>query len=144
VICYDVTNEASFLAVHSWLQELKKNLRNNIIIHIVGTKTDLVQDDPSKREVPFERCLAYAGEHLSDGDESWVGMDACHEVSARDDDGVDELFQVITRKLVERRDDIERERLYGPDIQSENEVALEDQILSRDTSRERKGGGCSC
>lgn len=29
--------------------------------------------------------------------------------------GVDEVFQVISRKLVERRSEIERERLYGAD-----------------------------
>ncbi|KAL7275805.1 Ras-like GTP-binding protein ryl2 [Rhizina undulata] len=113
ILCYDITSEASFLAMHSWLLELKKNISNNIIIHIVGTKADLVNADPSKREVPFERCVAYAAEHLGD-DESWVGMDTCHEISARDDQGVEEVFQVITRKLVERRAEIERERLYGP------------------------------
>jgi len=115
ILCYDITSEASFLAMHSWLQELKKNINNNIIIHIVGTKADLVNADPSKREVPFERCVAYAAEHLGDNEgASWVGMDTCHEISARDDTGVDEVFQVIARKLVERRAEIEAERLYGP------------------------------
>ncbi|KAF3939651.1 hypothetical protein ABW19_dt0204421 [Dactylella cylindrospora] len=129
------------------LQELKKNLRNNIIIHIVGTKTDLVQDDPSKRQVPFERCLSYAGEHLCDSDESWVGIDCCHEVSAREDSGVDELFQVIARKLIERRADIERERLYGitgeydDGIRSENEISIDQTTTG---GEESKGGGCYC
>lgn len=145
VICYDVTSEASFVAVNSWLQELKKNLRNNIIIHIVGTKTDLVNDDPSKREVPFERCLSYAGEHLSDSDESWVGMDCCHEVSAREDSGVDELFQVIARKLIERRADIERERLYGIGGSEYDEATRSDGSIQLNTgTTERKGGACAC
>ncbi|KAF8453540.1 P-loop containing nucleoside triphosphate hydrolase protein [Terfezia claveryi] len=114
ILCYDITSEASFIAMHSWLVELKKNLNNNIIIHIVGTKADLVYADPSKREVPFERCIAYAAEHLGDDDnQNCIGMDSCHEISSRDDQGVDEVFQVITRKLVERRSEIERERLYG-------------------------------
>ncbi|KAI5848057.1 P-loop containing nucleoside triphosphate hydrolase protein [Tricharina praecox] len=113
ILCYDITSEASFLAMHSWLLELKKNINNNIIIHIVGTKADLVNADPSKREIPFERCVAYAAEHL--GDNEGLGwMDTCHEISARDDTGVDEVFHVIARKLVERRQEIENERLYGP------------------------------
>ncbi|KAK6341708.1 hypothetical protein TWF696_008775 [Orbilia brochopaga] len=109
---------------------------------------DLVHDDPSKRQVPFERCLSYAGEHLSDSDESWVGMDCCHEVSAREDSGVDELFQVIARKLIERRADIERERLYGPSGSEYDESARSDGSIPIDTGLagggERKGGGCSC
>jgi len=57
--------------------------------------------------------VAYAAEHL--GDNEGLGcMDTCHEISARDDTGVDEVFQVIARKLVERRQEIEMERLYGP------------------------------
>jgi len=141
LICYDVTSEASFAAVHGWITELKKNL-NNIIIHIVGTKTDLVQDDPSRRQVPFERCLAYASQNLPEAGDLWEGG-CCHEISAKDDDGVDELFQVITRKLVERRDDIERERMYGPDARSDNEVTLEE-ILSRERKKNAAAGGCGC
>jgi len=132
ILCYDITSEASFIAMHSWLVELKKNL-NNIIIHIVGTKADLVNADPSKREVPFERCIAYAAEHLGDDDNhNWVGMDSCHEISSRDDQGVEEVFQVITRKLVERRAEIERERLYG---------AMGDRHRSTDGNVEAKGKG---
>jgi hypothetical protein len=41
-------------------------------------------------------------------------VDACHEISAKDDTGVGEVFEVIARKLVERRQEIEMERLYGP------------------------------
>ncbi|KAF3310700.1 hypothetical protein TWF173_009319 [Orbilia oligospora] len=137
--------QASFVAVNSWLQELKKNLRNNIVIHIVGTKTDVVNDDPSKREVPFERCLSYAGEHLSENDETWVGMDCCHEVSAREDSGVDELFQVIARKLIERRSDIERERLYGIGGSEYDETTRSDGSIQLNTGpTEHKGGACAC
>ncbi|CAZ84299.1 unnamed protein product [Tuber melanosporum] len=124
ILCYDITSLASFEAMHSWLLELKKNVNGNIIIHIVGTKADLVNAEPSRREVPFERCVSYAAEHLSEeegfaigggggGGRGWGGMDCCHEISARDDQGVDEVFQVIARKLVERRADIERERAFG-------------------------------
>ena len=32
-----------------------------------------------------------------------VGWDCCHEISAKDGEGVEEVFRVITRKLVEQR-----------------------------------------
>lgn len=107
--------------------------------------------DPSAREVPFERCIAYVAENLAPGMSStppatatsgldgggggyrqlftsgsagpninldgarspsskrssgfWgqeVGWDCCHEVSAESGEGVEEVFRVITRKLVEQ------------------------------------------
>ena len=130
-----------------WLTELRRNLPSDIILHVVGTKADLVGREPHKREVPFERCIAYVAENLAPGLSStppatatvggiaggegyrlfagqaqggldgarspsskrssgfWgqeVGWDCCHEVSAESGEGVEEVFRVITRKLVEQ------------------------------------------
>jgi GTPase SAR1 family protein len=133
VLCYDITDPSSFEEMGRWLQELKQNLGEDIIIHVVGTKSDVVAEDPSKRQIPFERCIAYVAEHLytnlaaqaqgqsaSAGWQSgsmaspqsnrssgfWgqeIGWDCCHEISAKDGEGVDEVFRVITRKLVEQQ-----------------------------------------
>jgi hypothetical protein len=123
-----------------WLTELRRNLPSDIILHVVGTKADLVASSPSSREVPFERCIAYVADNLAPGLSStppptatpgienprssngglldgarspsskrssgfWgqeVGWDCCHEVSAESGEGVEEVFRVITRKLVEQ------------------------------------------
>ena len=138
VLCYDITDPQSFEEMGRWLHELKQNLGDDIIIHVVGTKSDIVAEDPSKRKVPFERCIAYVAENLypsqsagtgtnsrnaqapfgsaqSGGMASpqsnrssgfWgqdIGWDCCHEISAKDGEGVEEVFRVITRKLVEQR-----------------------------------------
>ena len=65
VLCYDVTSRASFASLQSWVEELKRNMPDDILIHLVGTKRDLVEDDPSRRQVPFEDALAYARDHLN-------------------------------------------------------------------------------
>ena len=136
-----------------WLPELRQNLPSDIVLHVVGTKADIVTRDPSRREVPFERCIAYVAENLSPGAGStppptasptgltgwppppgtsmssiggttaassgqeprspsskrssgfWgqeAGWDACHEISAESGEGVEEVFRVVTRKLVEQ------------------------------------------
>lgn len=136
LLCYDITDEASFREMTGWLQELKKNLGDDdpIVIHVVGTKSDIVALDPSRRKVPFERTIAYVAEQLypsqastpppsagygnigiSGGIQSpdskrssgfWgqdIGWDCCHEISAKDGEGVEEVFRVIARKLVEQR-----------------------------------------
>ncbi|KAF2280200.1 P-loop containing nucleoside triphosphate hydrolase protein [Westerdykella ornata] len=138
VLCYDITDPHSFEEMGSWMKELKQNLGDDIILHVVGTKSDVVAEDPSRRKVPFERCIAYVAEHLYPatpaqngqaapstpfvwpGGQSgggmvspqsnrssgfWgqeIGWDCCHEISAKDGEGVDEVFRVITRKLVEQ------------------------------------------
>ncbi|KAJ5261125.1 Ras-like GTP-binding protein RYL2 [Penicillium angulare] len=166
LLCYDITDENSFQEMAGWLRELRKNLCDDndsdppLVIHVVGTKSDIVAIDPSKRRVPFERTIAYVAEQLYPSRAStppptagmgmgmggigigfgsgvfgntaavqassaasgsagalqspdskrssafWgqeIGWDCCHEISAKDGEGIDEVFRVIARKLVEQR-----------------------------------------
>ncbi|KAK1140134.1 hypothetical protein N8T08_010611 [Aspergillus melleus] len=136
LLCYDITDEQSFQEMTGWLLELKNNLNEEdpIVIHVVGTKSDIVALDPSRRRVPFERTIAYVAEQLYPSQAStppptagflghsssttlqgpdskrssgfWgqdIGWDCCHEISAKDGEGIEEVFRVITRKLVEER-----------------------------------------
>jgi small GTP-binding protein len=170
ILCYSITDEESFREMARWMQDLRKELGEGIVLHVVGTKADLVAADPSKRAVPFERCIAYVAENLyptlsstppataghsnlsssagSSGKENniagvsaaaqynrmllaknadnshtqstsdallspsskrssgfWgqdIGWDCCHEISAESGEGVEEVFRVVTRKLVEQ------------------------------------------
>jgi len=158
ILCYDVTSAKSFEDMGVWLAELKGNCGagvggEGLIVHVVGTKSDVVAEDPRKREVPFERCISYVAEHLfpetavpasqqqpphssptstttqtthalhgrnrsptvpatsvtsphSNRSSGFWGQetlwDCCHEISAKDGEGIDEVFRVITRKLVEQ------------------------------------------
>lgn len=157
-----------------WLSELRENLADDTIIHVVGLKADICAEDPARRNVPYERCIAYVAENFGAnmtpllGGSSVVGGDtparvptpraevalagghhadmkfgqtlgqalnggksgnappplpsphsnrssglwgqdlawtwtSCHEVSASTGEGVDEVFRVITRRLVEQR-----------------------------------------
>lgn len=140
ILCYDITDAQSFADMGVWLTELRQNLPNDVVLHVVGTKADIVTRDPSARQVPFERCIAYVAENLAPGVGStppptatpmngtlssssaggggeprspsskrssgfWgqeVGWDACHEISAENGEGVEEVFRVVARKLVEQ------------------------------------------
>ena len=136
ILCYDVTSSKSFEDISFWLKEIREFAGSDTIVHIVGTKADTVVAEPEKRQVSFERCIEYAGEHLNyetmtpgwaksgAGHESGVTAplptpynssnrssgfwaqehvwDCAHEVSAKDGEGVEEVFRVIARKLVEQ------------------------------------------
>ncbi|KAI1815347.1 rab type ras GTPase [Poronia punctata] len=176
ILCYSITDASSFAEMGVWLTELRRNLPPDIVLHVVGTKADIVARDPSRREVPFERCIAYVAENLAPGLGStppptatptglsglpfltptsgiqsyittpgtsasamttplgtgppaapgaieprspsskrssgfWgqeVGWDACHEISAESGEGVEEVFRVVTRKLVEQNRKIQQ------------------------------------
>ena len=129
LLVYSIIDEQSFTEMGRWLTELKENLGDDIIVHVVGTKSDVVAQDPNLRRVPFERCIHYVAEHLHpeqkvsppnstssasmfqglDSKRSsgfWgqdIGWDCCHEISAKDGEGIDEVFRVLTRKLVEQK-----------------------------------------
>jgi len=140
ILCYSITDAQSFEDMGVWLTELRRNLPSDVVLHVVGTKADIVARDPSARQVPFERCIAYVAENLAPGLGStppptatplgaqssalsgavaveprspsskrssgfWaqeVGWDACHEISAESGEGVEEVFRVVARKLVEQ------------------------------------------
>ncbi|KKA28914.1 hypothetical protein TD95_002495 [Thielaviopsis punctulata] len=154
ILCYSITDAQSFVDMGLWLSELRQNIPGDVVLHIVGTKADLVARDPSAREVPFERCIAYVADNLHTTASSssaggatttttpptatattttttapatglwfsasteprstassqrssglWgheAAWDACHEVSAETGEGVDEVFRVVARKLVEQ------------------------------------------
>lgn len=145
ILCYSITDAQSFADMGSWLTELRHNLPDDVVLHVVGTKADIVARDPSSRQVPFERCIAYVAEHLAPGIAStppptavpfngpnlapeprspgskrssgfWaqeVGWDACHEISAETGEGVEEVFRVVARKLVEQNRKLEQALLVA-------------------------------
>ncbi|CAG8482379.1 7635_t:CDS:10 [Diversispora eburnea] len=95
MVLYDITSEESFLDMNAWIEELRKNMTKDLI----GNKIDLA---PIERAVPFKRTQEYVSRVL--------GSDyAVHEVSAKDDNGIEELFLQITRRLVERKNDYGRQ-----------------------------------
>ncbi|PWN46215.1 hypothetical protein IE81DRAFT_272977, partial [Ceraceosorus guamensis] len=53
VIVYDITNAASFQDVKTWIEELRKNVTSDLIIHVVGSKLDLA---PAHREVYLDEA----------------------------------------------------------------------------------------
>jgi len=194
VLCYDITSKKSFDEMGVWLRELRDKANSSanegndeVILHIVGTKSDVVANDPTKREVPFERCIDFVAQELypdlshsahsagntqhntrpssaaalrsstspplssshngglqttshshknnnhngltngvagapllsppsnrSSGVWFWDTTslwDCCHEISAKDGEGIEEVFRVITRKLVEQHTaKLERQR----------------------------------
>ena len=131
LLVYSIIDEQSFDEMGRWLAEMRQNLGEGVVIHVVGTKSDIVAQDPTARKVAFEKCIAFVSENLCrdqfsapvigsgsdsgfkslDGNSKrssglWgqdIGWDCCHEISASSGEGIEEVFRVITRKLVEQK-----------------------------------------
>lgn len=72
VVCYDVTNRASFLNTSKWVEDVRAERGNDVVICLVGNKTDLGNDKrqvsteegeekASKDDLLFMECSAKAG-----------------------------------------------------------------------------------
>ncbi|CEM27743.1 unnamed protein product [Vitrella brassicaformis CCMP3155] len=60
LLVYDVTKAQTFQNCTKWLEDLRNNAEPDIVVMVVGNKVDLVEKDPSLRQVPFEQAQAWA------------------------------------------------------------------------------------
>ena len=81
LLVYDISKHATFENVERWLKELRDHAEPNIVIMLVGNKSDL----RNRRAVPTEEAMAFAETNNL----------AFLETSALDATGVDEAFRQI-------------------------------------------------
>ena len=86
VIVYDVTNRASFQNVKAWLDEARSNGGANVIVLLVGNKTDL----EDQRKVSYEEGKSFALQYKL----------LFLETSALSGTNVSEAFLLLTRKVL--------------------------------------------
>ena len=90
MIVYDATFKESFDSAKNWVQDLRQNCNvPDVLIALVGNKCDLTE----KLEVTFEEADSFKRE---------VKGEIFRETSAKDNNGVNELFQEIALKLYKR------------------------------------------
>jgi len=63
LLVYDVTRQATFQNCLKWLEELRQNAEPNITIMLVGNKVDLVEKDPSSRQVSIDAAMEFGRQH---------------------------------------------------------------------------------
>jgi len=86
LLVYDITSATSFNKVKEWVNELKLNVPEDIILVVVGNKADREK----YRQLKSEQGLEYA---------SSVGA-SFTETSAKSKQGIDEVFNEIAKRLI--------------------------------------------
>lgn len=87
IIAYDVNNTETFKAVDNWVAEMERYARSDVVVFMVGNKTDL-----DKRQVSAETAEKFAQ------DKGYPFM----ETSAKTGENVDELFSKLAQAMVSR------------------------------------------
>lgn len=86
VICYDITNKKSFENLNKWIQDVKLERGDDVIIVVVGNKSDL----NNKRQVTMEECETYLKS---------INGKFCIETSTKSNHNVKQLFKKIASSL---------------------------------------------
>lgn len=85
-LTYDITREETFTSVLDWLKEVKQHANPDILIYLIGNRSDLEED----REVSRERAIDFCREYR---------IDKFFETSAKTGDCVEDVFSITSREL---------------------------------------------
>lgn len=117
MIIYDLTNRNSFTKMNKWINDVKDNAPKNIVIMIVGNKSDLTDKkvDLGEELNPFKQNYMYL------------------EVSAKNGTNVSLSFEDLTFKIIEKQKEISKE-----------EPVVKDTIPLKKNPGKQKKKTCNC
>lgn len=124
LLVYDISKHATFENVERWLKELRDHAEPNIVVMLVGNKSDLRH----LRAVETDEAMAFSEQHNL----------AFIETSALDSSGVDTAFQrILTEiyRLMSRRN-MAAEENPAPSLST-------GQTISLNKETEKKKGCCA-
>jgi len=87
ILTFDVTNPATFKSCSKWLQEVERYAEEEVVVFLAGNKCDL-----GERAVSLTEIEDFKGKYALD----------YMETSAKDGTGINELFEKLTRQVMDR------------------------------------------
>lgn len=63
LLVYDINNEMSFSALEFWIDCIRKSSSDDIVIYLIGNKSDLALEDRSLRKVSKETAIDFVKKH---------------------------------------------------------------------------------
>ena len=124
MIVYDLTNKDTFIKMNRWIKDVKNNAPKDIVIMVVGNKTDLVMEKANLGEelTPFKNNYLYC------------------DVSAKTGTNVSLAFENLTLKIVEN---IKEKKDKGND-KIDNYAPRDSVPLKKQSISKRKKKKCNC
>eukprot|EP00727_Mastigamoeba_balamuthi_P011491 m51a1_g6965 hypothetical protein (223) ;mRNA; r:88263-89432 len=137
ILVYDTTQPKSFQRVRSWAEELSRNVSEELVVAVVGSKLDLYDALPaSQRQASVVTAAhAYADE---------LGA-VCFETSAKENRGIEQLFAEVTRRVVNlRRIASPPPRSTSPAMKLHASGSSSGQCYPGSSSSSGGSSGCAC
>ncbi|KAA3461748.1 ras-related protein RABH1e-like [Gossypium australe] len=137
VIVYDVANRQSLLNTSKWMEEVRTERGSDVIIVLVGNKTDLVDKRSRQTTGSFLNSLNYYHVSIEEGDSKARELGVMFiETSAKAGFNIKPLFRKIAAALPGM------ERLSSTKQDDMVDVNLKSNVNS--SQIEQQGGGCAC
>ncbi|RKF54295.1 Ras-related protein Rab-2A [Golovinomyces cichoracearum] len=90
LLVFDITRRPTFLHVLDWLNDLKQIADSDIVVVLVGNKSDLAEGEENRREVKKEEAEEWAQKN---------GVLEYVETSAKSGDGVEMAFARVAERI---------------------------------------------
>jgi small GTP-binding protein len=124
MIMYDLTKKDTFIKMNRWIKDVKDNAPKDIVIMVVGNKSDLVMEK------------ADLGEELTPFKDNYLYCD----VSAKTGTNVSLAFENLTLKIMEN---IKEKKDKGND-KIDNNIPRDSVPLKKQSISKRKKKKCNC
>jgi Ras-related protein Rab-2A len=85
-LTYDITREETFNNLIEWLKEVRQHGNSDILIYLIGNRSDLEDE----REVSREKAVTFCRQY---------GIEKFFETSAKTGECVEEVFSLASREL---------------------------------------------
>mmetsp|Transcript_19805 Transcript_19805/g.58827 ORF Transcript_19805/g.58827 Transcript_19805/m.58827 type:complete len:214 (-) Transcript_19805:1210-1851(-) len=103
LLVYDITDEASFNNIRSWMKNIEEHASDGVNKILVGNKSDMAEE---RRAVPASVAQALADEYNIQ----------FFETSAKEDINVEEVFAAIAKDVMARQQQQQQVQQAGDDI----------------------------
>ena len=130
IIVYDITSKESFEGVRYWIGELHESGPSNVVIYIVGNKSDLMNSS----EVP-----------LSEAESLAKSINAIfRQTSAKENIGINDLFYDICLDVINSHESNSKQSLENSEVQQINKENDTKIIPSMQLKEEKLKTGNNC
>ncbi|CAD8178673.1 unnamed protein product [Paramecium octaurelia] len=134
IICYDITNEKSFQDLQKWIEDVKDERGDEVLIYILGNKTDLDQERVIQTDIGEQKAKELGA--------------SFSEVSAKSAHNVAEFFKKLSYDL--QGNPNEQQSQQQPQQQPQQKVPQQQQQPnqgqqlkpSEQTDDKKQGSGC--
>ncbi|CAG8980461.1 hypothetical protein HYALB_00012053 [Hymenoscyphus albidus] len=132
LLVFDISRRGTFEHVQDWLNDLRQIAEPDIVVVLVGNKSDLATGEENKREVTAEEASEWARKN---------GVLEYVETSAKSGEGVEKAFGRVSERIYLNIEagkydlNDRRSGVKGPGATAGNRVKLSAQA-------QKSGGGC--